>query len=128
MKIKKLIIMVVFLLMIATVVGAIQWYKINNEWSVAISKMPDNKANIYLNKSGYMLHWICDYSTWGECTIDVNNKRVMCDSNRDGNGDGICQSGESCLILNISKQGFNKVKNEGFHNVLDRFDIQCELQ
>ena len=86
------------------------------------------EANVYLNKSDKIFHWICDYSSWGECKVDKSNKRFVCDSKKDGNADGICNSGESCLIINITKEGLHKAKNIGFSNVMGEYDIECEIQ
>lgn len=38
-----------------------------------------------------------DYS----CTPSQNNTVLICDSKIDGNGDGICQSGESCSLIDV---------------------------
>lgn len=85
-------------------------------------------ANVYLNKTGTIYHWVCDYSAWGECKVDTENKRLVCDSKFDGNQDGVCDSGESCLMLNVTKEGLQRAKNIGFSNVMDRYDIDCEIQ
>jgi len=36
-----------------------------------------------------------DFRSFGNCKID--KECIICDSNVDGNADGICQSGESCI-------------------------------
>lgn len=40
---------------------------------------------------------IWDVTQWGQCTINFDQQYIECDSNLDGNGDGICQKGESCI-------------------------------
>ncbi len=46
-----------------------------------------------------------DFETWGKCTPieEEEDLVVICDSKYDGNGDGICQSGESCMKFIISE-------------------------
>jgi len=44
----------------------------------------------------------CDVSKWGKCSTD--GKYIYCDSNYDGNGDGKCQSGESCTMIHLNSQ------------------------
>ena len=39
-----------------------------------------------------------------QCNVKEDAKAVMCDSLNDGNGDGICQSGESCRIWYIEEK------------------------
>lgn len=39
-----------------------------------------------------------------ECVIDYKNNRIVCDdrAGKDGNGDGICQSGETCYYYDLT--------------------------
>lgn len=48
---------------------------------------------IYYKKYGY------------NCNLD--NNIIVCDSKFDGNGDGICKSGESCIFINITDLTMN---------------------
>lgn len=43
-----------------------------------------------------------DYSKFNFYCSNTENQ-IVCDSKDDGNGDGICQSGESCVIFDIQK-------------------------
>lgn len=89
-----------------------------------------NRANVWFNQSNDITHYICDYSTWGECSLDLPNKGLMCDSKYDGNNDGICQDGESCLIMDMSdgvgslrefKQTYRELNT-------DEFGVTCQRQ
>lgn len=41
---------------------------------------------------------------------------IICDSKSDGNGDGICQSGESCLKYVIDDQGITTLMKNSRHD------------
>ncbi len=43
--------------------------------------------------------YICDDSKFGKCGLTSDKKSICCDSNKDGNGDGVCQGGESIIKL-----------------------------
>jgi len=43
-----------------------------------------------------------------QCSFELNNTCVVCDSTKDGNGDGICHSGESCIKWCRTSQGLTK--------------------
>ncbi len=45
------------------------------------------------------------YDGFGKCAYTPGNDSaiIICDSNKDGNGDGICQPGESCIAFIVSK-------------------------
>lgn len=38
-----------------------------------------------------------DFTDFGKCSIDEKEFCIICDSRQDGNADGICNGGESCL-------------------------------
>ncbi len=42
------------------------------------------------------------------CTIEGNGMTIVCDSKYDGNGDGICTSGESCMKFDIGRYSTQK--------------------
>jgi hypothetical protein len=46
-----------------------------------------------------------NYEGWGKCSYDVEGETVVitCDSRFDGNNDGICTSGESCMQYRVTK-------------------------
>jgi hypothetical protein len=52
-----------------------------------------------------------DYGDWGKCSYSPGNFSlvIICDSRLDGNGDGICQSGESCIGFVISKYNIQRL-------------------
>ncbi len=51
-----------------------------------------------------------EYYGNGEWVCKTTKEEIVCDSVYDGNGDGICQSGESCIIKNlITKEIIRKI-------------------
>ncbi len=48
-----------------------------------------------------------NFGDWGKCTTqeDKDALTVICDSRYDGNGNGVCESGESCIKFEITKEG-----------------------
>lgn len=61
----------------------------------------DTKMNVKTNKKDYTLN----YGDWGKCSYkkEQNVLVITCDSKYDGNGDGICKPGESCVQFRITK-------------------------
>lgn len=49
-------------------------------------------------------NWVCKY----------NNKELVCDSVYDGNGDGKCSSGESCIIYSVENLKLIKSEDANF--------------
>jgi hypothetical protein len=68
------------------------------------------QAWLLVNNSGVISNYTVDYSSWGECGMDKSNKQVVCDSKYDGNADGKCTSGESCINLSYDG-GWNQIKH-----------------
>ena len=56
----------------------------------------DSTKNINFSKAGYY------------CSLEGNI--VTCDSVHDGNGDGKCKSGETCIKFEITSQGINTLQ------------------
>jgi len=51
-----------------------------------------------------------NFKEWGKCSYE--KEEIICDSKFDGNNDGICQSGESCIKFVITANGVKRyVKN-----------------
>ena len=111
-------------------------------WEITINKQ--QHCNVYANLSTHNctttgialinanngvkdIDWECDYGKEWECKYNATGKNLICDSRRDGNADGICQSGETCLQINMTKEGIKKIKNIGFSTVLDKYEIKCNL-
>jgi len=44
------------------------------------------------------------------CSLDGNI--ITCDSVHDGNGDGICHSGETCIKFEVTSKGINKIQRK----------------
>jgi hypothetical protein len=70
-----------------------------------------------------------NYKEWGQCSheTDGDNLIIICDSQYDGNNDGICQSGESCVKFIITEKGTTRyVKNsqDDFTEEDDSFFLQ----
>ncbi|MBI2138510.1 hypothetical protein HYU13_02900 [Candidatus Woesearchaeota archaeon] len=54
------------------------------------------------------------FGEWGNCSIEENADSliIVCDSKYDGNGDGICHPGESCVKYVITEKNFQTlIKN-----------------
>jgi len=55
-----------------------------------------------------------EFKEWGECSYEKQDEKiiVICDSKTDGDNDGICKSGESCVKFVISQNDVKRyVKN-----------------
>lgn len=89
-----------------------------------------NSKNVTFNllSEKSVLNYKCDYYTFGNCKINDKADELICDSKYDGNGDGVCQSGESCYTIYITKEGIKKVKNEGFNEALSqKSEVNCKI-
>ena len=65
-----------------------------------------------------------NFKEWGKCSYEIKEKSIIinCDSKHDGNNDGICQSGESCVKFVVTKDDVKRyVKNSQ-----DEFTIEDE--
>lgn len=54
--------------------------------------------------------YVLEYGEWGRCSYAKEDEDVIitCDSKRDGNNDGKCTPGESCIQFRVTKQGVQK--------------------
>ncbi|MCK5282921.1 MAG: hypothetical protein KAK00_05925 [Nanoarchaeota archaeon] len=55
-----------------------------------------------------------EYAGWGKCSYETEGETavITCDSRYDGNNDGICKPGESCIQFRVTKDGIQRlVKN-----------------
>ena len=52
-----------------------------------------------------------EYGEWGKCSYEAEGEAVviLCDSRLDGNNDGICQPGESCIKFIVTKDGVQRL-------------------
>jgi hypothetical protein len=79
-----------------------------------------------------------NFKEWGECSYEQegNDITIICDSKYDGNDDGICQSGESCVkfvvthdkverFLKNSQDEFTKEDESFFLEKLD-YEVMAE--
>jgi len=58
--------------------------------------------------------YLLEYGEWGKCSYDTINDEliIVCDSKYDGNNDGKCKSGESCIQFKVTKDSVTRlVKN-----------------
>ncbi len=70
-----------------------------------------------------------DFKEWGKCsdTKENNELIIICDSKYDGNNDGICQSGESCIKFVVTQNDVKRyIKNsqEDFTEEDDSFFLE----
>ncbi len=79
-------------------------------------KIDKNKAiidkQVELEYAGYQ----CTANEYDEVVI------VICDSIYDGNGDGICQSGESCMKFEIDGKDVKKYEKNSKHEFMESDD------
>lgn len=66
-----------------------------------INKLCEETGGYTINNSKNSYY--CNAKSWGRCS-QASKKTVMCDSRYDGNGDGICQSGESCITIDLTNK------------------------
>ena len=74
------------------------------------------KMEITIDKTVKQEKYLLDYGDWGKCSYSpgTDSGIIICDSNKDGNGDGVCQSGESCIAFFVSKDKIEKMyRNSG---------------
>lgn len=64
----------------------------DKEFQLTVDKLIDEKYKL-------------QYGDWGKCSYTAGNQtaEILCDSRLDGNNDGICQPGESCIKFIVSK-------------------------
>lgn len=78
-----------------------------------VSEKTVQKSKTTCNKRGYTIDIAgsnkkIDFAKAGYyCSLDGNI--LTCDSVHDGNGDGICKSGETCIKFEITSKGINTI-------------------
>jgi hypothetical protein len=70
----------------------------------------DKELQFSVDKQTSIDNYKIDYGAWGKCsTSKVNNQlEIICDSKLDGNNDGKCHSGESCIKFVVTKNSITK--------------------
>ena len=65
-----------------------------------------------------------EYGDWGKCTYETQGQAVVitCDSKYDGNNDGICQPGESCVQFRITKTGVQRLMKNSRYDFVEEDD------
>lgn len=99
------------------------WNEVYNNYSIIVKNRTVCKdtgvARIIAIKGATVKDWTCDYSAWGECSRQ--GKSITCDSKYDGNNDGICTSGESCIVINVT----NIKQLRDSYSELKDFGVDC---
>jgi len=75
-----------------------------------------------------------NFGEWGECSYEAQETdiTIICDSQYDGNNDGICQSGESCIkfvvtqdkVERLLKNSQEKLTSEDKSFFLEKLDYE----
>ena len=92
-----------------------------------VSEQVVQKSKTTCNKEGYTIDIAgatkkINFSKAGYyCSLDGNI--ITCDSVHDGNGDGKCKSGETCIKFEITSKGINKIQNRIDSVALKDIDI-----
>lgn len=76
----------------------------------------DREFQLYVNRSGIIRQFELKYGDWGKCSYLPGNYTllIVCDSRYDGNADGTCQSGESCMLFGITRDNIRTyMRNSG---------------
>lgn len=65
-----------------------------------------------------------EYGDWGKCTYETQGQAVVitCDSKYDGNNDGICKPGESCVQFRITKTGVQRLMKNSRYDFVEEDD------
>lgn len=93
-------------------------------WNYTQTRIVDEHlVNITINKDGEIDIYQCSYP-YHQCTRDGGV--ITCDSCLDGNCDGHCAGGESCMEINVSKASVADWRRivKGYRE-LERFGITC---
>ena len=106
----------------------IYWDEVNFEWTIIEEEVTDceipNIGRISISKDSVVKRqYTCDFSEWGNCGLDLPNKMIVCDSKYDGNSDGKCDPGESCINVSFDEVTLQEAK--GAYTQLKDFNIKC---
>ena len=65
----------------------------------------DKEIQLTINKLIGEENYKLEYGNWGKCSYESEDNKaiILCDSKSDGNNDGVCQPGESCIKFIVSK-------------------------
>ena len=77
-----------------------------------------------------------EFKEWGKCSYANDKSVIICDSRYDGNNDGICTSGESCVKFELTSSGIKRLlknsedsfKEDDPSFFLDKLDYEVTSQ
>lgn len=69
-----------------------------------------------------------EYGDWGKCTYTSEDTTLIitCDSKLDGNNDGICKPGESCVQFRITTNGVQRFEKNSRYDWVEHDDTFVE--
>ncbi len=102
---KKIVLVLLVVLLSMLVYGATAFTRVAA--NVDLQEFSAREYKLKIDKKDYAL----DYGDWGKCSHVPGNRSlvIFCDSRYDGNNDGVCSSGESCVSFIVSKSGVQRV-------------------
>jgi len=77
----------------------------------------DMEMQVMIDKLRGTENYKLEYGGWGKCSYTTESETLIitCDSKLDGNNDGICKPGESCIQFRITKDSTQRlVKNSRY--------------
>lgn len=81
----------------------------------------DKEMQVTIDKLTKAEKYKLEYGEWGKCSYSTEGETLVitCDSKYDGNNDGICKSGESCIQFRITKDSIQRSMKNSRDNFVE---------
>lgn len=72
----------------------------------------ETEMNIAVDALSGTKNYKLEYGEWGKCSYETEGQTLVitCDSKNDGNNDGICHPGESCIQFKVTKDSIQRLE------------------
>ena len=81
----------------------------------------DKEMQLTIDKLTGIEEYSLNYAEWGKCsyTTEQDTLIITCDSKTDGNNDGICKPGESCIQFRVTKDSIQRFEKNSRYDWIE---------
>jgi len=81
----------------------------------------DTKMKTTINTLSGTKNYNLQYGEWGKCSYETEQDTLVitCDSKYDGNNDGICHPGESCIQFRVTKDNIQRLEKNSRYDFIE---------
>jgi len=81
----------------------------------------DKKIEVAIDKLTKTENYRLEYAEWGKCSYTAEDETLVitCDSKYDGNNDGTCHPGESCIQFRVTKDNIQRLEKNSRYGFIE---------